>query len=195
MSSRLQDDGGFTFDENRQEFAGSGSYASQWGTEHKVPDATPLSVDQFRDQNAAHLAQKDKFLGGWRSDDHGGDFLDVTTRFNTPGEAQEYGRQNAQFAAFNLDTMKELPIDYGASSLPKGTPDTLRSEYDELGRSAVDAQQHGRADPSQARERGAAIADKLIQQETLQKMGQHYATDTRAKPDTVVAQVADRMRR
>lgn len=191
MTSRLQDDGGFTFSENSQKFAKGGAFASQWGTEQKVAGgATPLSVDQFRTQNAEHLSQKTHHLGGWRHE--GSDYLDVSKQFADPAEAAEFGRRNAQIAAFDLDKFEEIPIDYGASKLPQGTPENIRSEYNELGRTAVDAQLHGRADPSQARERGAQIADKLFQQETLQTVGQNYS-QPQPQPETLVARVANRI--
>lgn len=100
--------------------ATKGYMAAQYGTEDVMPSgsATPEGVSGFVDEHSGDLGQPNAYLGGWN--DAGKTYVDVSHRFDHAGEANEYARQNAQIATFNLQS-------YNDPKVPYTTPPSRRS--------------------------------------------------------------------
>lgn len=180
LAQDLATDGGFTVHEETGDRPQVGFAIADFGAEERipVPGASVSDIERYRQREAARLAGDRKFFGGWRNDDEGrgheADYLDVSTVVGSRREAFVQGQQTAQRAVMDLASFAEHSVPF-----PPGLPGTKRTgmsreKYQraeaknrELGRSMIEHQLHGRQDPAQAKERGAAIADALIEREQL----------------------------
>ena len=185
----LEEHGGFTVHNLTGDRPAQGYAVADFGAEKRIPapGAGVPDVEAYRAEHSEQLAGDRKFFGGWRNTNdgrgpHEADYLDVSTVVGTRREAFAQGQQTAQRAVMDLGSFEESFVPF-APSLP-GPKRTGQSRAEfraaqgqnwELGRQAVEHQLLGRADPSSAREHGAAIADALIERQGLheQVRGMH----------------------
>ena len=180
LAQDLAEDGGFTVHEATGDRPAAGYAVSDFGAEERIeqPGASVSDIERYRQRESGKLAGPKKFLGGWRNDDEGrgheADYLDVSSVVGTRREAFDIGQRNAQRAVMDLGSFEESSVPFPPSIPgPQRTGQTTKeyradeAQNRELGRSMIENQLHGRQDPSQAKERGAAIADDLISREQL----------------------------
>lgn len=180
LAQDLATDGGFTVHEATGDRPKVGFAIADFGAEERVPapGASVSDIERYRQRESARLAGDKKFLGGWRNDDEGrgheADYLDVSTVVGTRREAFDQGQRTAQRAVMDLATFEEhsVPFKPGLPGPKRTGQKTKEYRADEarnreLGRSMVEHQLHGRQDPTQAKSRGEAIADALIEREGI----------------------------
>ncbi|MCA1783594.1 MAG: hypothetical protein LC679_15900 [Intrasporangiaceae bacterium] len=176
LAEDLATEGGFTVQEETGIRPDQGIAVADFGAERIVrdPGADAGDIERYRQDFADNLAGPRKFLGGWRDPQTEADYLDTSEVVGTRREAFHVGQRNAQRAVMDLGTFEEHSVPYSPGLPgPKRTGQTPQefhkseAQNRELGRSMIEHQLHGRADPSQAAERGDEIAKAMIARDNL----------------------------
>lgn len=123
LAKRLREEGGFTVNVNTGRSPNTGFATSIHGHEEQIPgDAAPTDIRRYRTEHDEELQRPTSYFGAWK---YGGtSFLDSSRHFETPGEAHEFGRRNAQIAFYDIAADKERLVHYGppVESLPVANP-------------------------------------------------------------------------
>lgn len=108
MLSRLGDEGGFTWDDNRHLTVMGGVAVSPYKdaeVSYSIDEWRRNGAELVRDYMAKHRARldpPDAHLGGWA--DSGRVYLDISVVKPTLAEAVEVAKANDQLGVFDLDT-------------------------------------------------------------------------------------------
>jgi HK97 family phage portal protein len=148
--------GGFTLDRHSAEQPTDGIMVSEFPNDSKralILDADKIETAETRNGLISWLknnrdvmdGRKDRFIGGWSSDNKF--YLDVATRFppDKGKEALEAGRAAGQLAVFNLGNFKETWVKYaeGDSRKPKDWDKAFKKAKSKDQAAVDELDQHG----------------------------------------------------
>ena len=90
----------------------NGYLVSHGAYEHKIPTRkmknSPAIIEGYRDAHRKAMGPSD-YVGGWRNDDDGYTYLDISRWFRTKEEAQAYAEEQGQIAFYGVKEQDSLP--------------------------------------------------------------------------------------